>query len=142
MPRESFFRILTPPPVQWDVDATVDKLFWVDSKQWNVQLLNDLFSPEEVTLIRVIRLGLRDTIDHRIWNYDRYGKFTVRSAYHVARGLLGTSGEGVVGSSSSNVVGEKLWKACVPGKVINLCLTGMFGFSAYKIKSLQTKIDE
>ena len=31
---------------------------------------------------------------------------------------MGTSGEGAVGSSSSsNVVGEKLWKACVPGKV-------------------------
>lgn len=74
VPRESCFRILTPPLMHWDVDAMVDKFFWVESKQWNVQLLNELFSPEEVALIRGIPLSLRDTIDRRIWNYERHGE--------------------------------------------------------------------
>ena len=89
----------------------METLFWLNSKQWNFQLLNELFSHEEVDLISVIPLSLRDDEDHRVWHYERNGKFTVRSAYHVARGLNVANVEGVAGSSSSSsFVGEKFWK--------------------------------
>ena len=67
----------------------VDNLFWMDSKQWNVPLLSHLFSLKEVALISRILLNLKDSIDRQVWHYDRHGKFTVQSAYHVARGFAG-----------------------------------------------------
>lgn len=64
-------------------------------------------------LIRRLPLSLRNTVDRRIWHYDQHGKFTVRSAYHVTRGLNAINGEGAVGSSSSSSsIGDKLGRNC------------------------------
>ena len=63
VPRDFCLRILTPTPVYWDEEATVDNLFWLNSKQWNIQLLNELFSQEEVDLICDIPLSIRDEED-------------------------------------------------------------------------------
>lgn len=60
---ESYFRILTPIPEHWDPKATVDGLFWMKLKQWNVPLLYDLFSPEKIDLIRSLPLSIRDVED-------------------------------------------------------------------------------
>lgn len=73
-------------------------------------------------LIRGLPLSLRDTADRKVWHFEQHRKLTVRSTYHVARGLNVANGEGVASfSSSSSFIGEKLWKklwnACVPGKV-------------------------
>ncbi|KAM1143373.1 hypothetical protein ACFX2B_031908 [Malus domestica] len=81
-----------------------------------------LEAQEKVELIQRIPLSLRDIADCRVWHYDRHGRFTVRSAYHVAQGIMAASGEGVEGShsyTSNNVekLWKKLWTACVPGKV-------------------------
>lgn len=89
----------------------MENLIWNVSKQWNFQLLNDLFSLEEVELIRSIPLSVRDVKDRRIWHYERNGKFTVKSVYQVARGINDSNGSGAAGSSSSfSGVGEKFWK--------------------------------
>lgn len=97
-------------------------LIWEDHKQWNVSLLDELFSYEEVELIQGIPLSIRNIADRRVWHYDRHGTFTAWSAYHVSRGLLVTSGEGNAGSHSAASANrekfcKKLWSACVPGKV-------------------------
>ncbi|KAM1385963.1 hypothetical protein TB2_031835 [Malus domestica] len=81
-----------------------------------------LEAQEEVELIQRIPLSLRDIADCRVWHYDPHGRFTVRSAYHVAQGIMAASGERVEGShsyTSNNVekLWKKLWTACVPGKV-------------------------
>lgn len=120
---------MTPPPAHRNVEAVVDGLFWNESKQWDIQLLNDLFSSEEVELIRSLPLSLRNVGDRRIWHYERNGKFTVRSAYHVARCLNVSNGANAAASSSSSgSVGEKFWKklwsTCVPGKV-KICAYGV-----------------
>ena len=123
VPRESCFRILSPRPPYWDEEATVENLFPLNSKQWNYQMLNELFSPEEVDLICDIPLSIRDDEDRRVWHYELNGKFTVRSAYHVARELNEANEEGVIGYSSSSTSSmgvkfwKKLWNACVLGKV-------------------------
>ncbi|XP_028946850.2 uncharacterized protein [Malus domestica] len=84
--------------------------------------MNELFSQEELDLIGGIPLNLQDSEDRRVWHYEGNGKFIVRSAYHVVRGINVANGEGVTGSSSSSsIVGEqfwkKLWSACVPRKL-------------------------
>lgn len=46
-----FFRILTPSLRNCDKKATVVELIWSVPQQWNIPLLNALFSPKEVKLI-------------------------------------------------------------------------------------------
>lgn len=87
-----------------------------------MQLLNDLFSVEEVEAIQSIPLSVGDVEDRIIWHYERNGKYSVRSAYQVAQGIIESHGNDAAGSSSSfSGVGErfwkKLWNANVPGKV-------------------------
>lgn len=41
----------------------MEGLFWSETKQWNVQLLTDAFSFEEVELIRSIPLSVQDVED-------------------------------------------------------------------------------
>lgn len=122
IPRESYFRVLSPPPREWDVETTVDKLFVADLQQWNVGLMCELFSQEEVEKILSIPLSFRMILDRRIWHFERNGKFLVKSAYHVARAL--TSVEGVSANGSTMLPDDgwskllrKLWNACVSGKV-------------------------
>lgn len=85
LPRDSYFRVLSPPSEYWDVEATVDKLFVAGLRQWHVGLLHELFSQEEVEQILSLPLSLQTVIDRRIWHYERNGNFFfVQSAYHVA----------------------------------------------------------
>lgn len=85
IPRDSYFKVLSPPPVNWDTEATVDKLLVSHSRQWNIELLQELFFQEEVEQILNIPLSLRTVVDRRIWQYEHHGKFSVRSAYHACR---------------------------------------------------------
>ncbi|KAM2832420.1 hypothetical protein COP1_032373 [Malus domestica] len=85
-----------------------------------------LEAQEKVELIQRIPLSLRNIADCRVWHYDRHGRFTVQSAYHVAQGIMAASGEGVEGSHSytSNNVWRSYGRSCgrlvSPGK-LNLC---------------------
>ncbi|XP_038701871.1 uncharacterized mitochondrial protein AtMg00310-like [Tripterygium wilfordii] len=54
---------------------------------WNVNLLNFLFHPIEVADILKIPLSLRWPKDEVIWAPNLTGRFSVRSAYHMARRL-------------------------------------------------------
>lgn len=88
------------------MEAAVEELIWGVPR-----LLNDDFSPEEVELIRSTLLSVQDVEDRRIWHYESNGKFSVRSVYQMAQGILENNGSGASGSSSSfGGVGEKIWK--------------------------------
>lgn len=122
LPRESYFRVLSLMPENWDAEAMVDKLIVAELRQWNIGLLQDLFFLEEVEQIVRPPLSLRTVPDRRIWHYERHGKFSVRSAYHVARVIISAIGVGASFSASifddgQDKLWRKLWNACVPGKV-------------------------
>ncbi|XP_024178113.1 uncharacterized protein LOC112184048 [Rosa chinensis] len=53
--------------------------------EWNVPLLEALFTPMEVGIIASIPLSLRGADDNFVWHYDKRGNYGVRSGYHVAR---------------------------------------------------------
>lgn len=81
-------------------------------------MLENLFSSEEVNLIRTIPLSVRSPVNHLLWHHERHERFTVRSAYHVAKSWLQPINQE---ASSSNVDGSKIWakvwNAKVPPKV-------------------------
>lgn len=79
------------------------------SRQWKKGLLDSLFSQEEVSLIMGLPLSLRPMEDRVIWHHECNGRFSVHSAYHVAKSIHVASGEGANGSSLSYVYGELVW---------------------------------
>ncbi|VVA37427.1 PREDICTED: reverse mRNAase, partial [Prunus dulcis] len=117
LPQPNSFRIFSPKP-EHSAITKVSDLIHGDSREWNAPLLQNVFFPEEVMLIRSIPLSLRLTPDMLVWHYDKKGMFTVKSAYHVARSLHSSTGR--ASSSNSDAVARNwslLWKAFVPARV-------------------------
>lgn len=84
IPREFFFRIITPRPATWDMEATVDHLICPVTRQGDQALLDDVFNAEEVAQIQSIPLSCQFTSDRIIWYHEKNCRFSVRSACHVA----------------------------------------------------------
>ncbi|KAM1793503.1 hypothetical protein ACFX12_037242 [Malus domestica] len=87
IPIPSRFRPYSPKPVGSTL-TTVNKLIDPVTKCWKIDVLETLFLAEEVNLIRVIPLSVRDPPDYLIWHHKRHMKFMVRLAYHAARNWL------------------------------------------------------
>lgn len=81
---------------------------------WYVDTLEDLFSPEDASLIMHIPHSTRMASDKIICNSSPLGVFTVRSAYYVARDVLGKP----VPSIASRCIGRRLlWSSRVIPKI-------------------------
>lgn len=49
--------------------------------EWNKDLLDQIFSPEDVKKILEVLLGSFNNADELIWSYSKEGKYNVRSGY-------------------------------------------------------------
>jgi len=52
---------------------------------WNIDRLQELFDPEDVSLISALHLGASTKEDILGWHFTKSGKYTVKSGYHTAR---------------------------------------------------------
>lgn len=90
-----------------------------EDARWNVDMLTSVLPKEEVDVIRTIPLSVRSIGDNFIWHFDKKGKFTVKSAYHVARlwvlppSLLASSS---ASTSPFSTLWNNLWQVNVPPK--------------------------
>jgi hypothetical protein len=82
LPNPSTYRICSPPSVL-DPNATVSELLDRETKWWNYQLVESIFSPEEVQMILSIPLSSTKQPDALFWRGSAKGNFTVRSAYYI-----------------------------------------------------------
>ncbi|KAL0298976.1 UNVERIFIED_CONTAM: putative mitochondrial protein [Sesamum radiatum] len=82
---------------------------------WNHALIRSIFWPEEADLIIKIPLSLLNGDDFFCWHYMANAKFSVCSAYHVARDLVDQTQPCT--SSASSPVWKSIWNAKVPKKV-------------------------
>ena len=65
----------------WDENGLVKDLIDENTKEWNLNLLQEMFDSEEVANIKSIsvsNLGLQDVL---VWHYDNRGVYTVKSGY-------------------------------------------------------------
>lgn len=124
LPRQIFFKVISPIPAGMDASLKVTNLILEDGTLWNEELITALFWEEEARLVRSIPFSLLKPPDIIMWNAEPNGKFTTKSAYHIAR----TNGVGNGNSPGASEIGsdikllwKALWRACVPGKV-KLCV--------------------
>lgn len=91
-----------------------------------MDILDDMFSAEEVELTKGIQLGSMLSIDKRVWSFSGDGRFTVKNAYHLeylrGKRVRGESSKGdengnfwwkIWGLNVQPCVKQFIWKACL-----------------------------
>lgn len=84
-----------------------------DSGAWNVQTVRGLFLPIDAAAIFRQPLGRGDT-DFWAWQPERFGTYTVRSAYKLISKRRWDASHGHQPSSSDDGLWKKVWKLNVP----------------------------
>lgn len=115
-------RILSPNPHEnrW---TKVGDLLDKERNMWKEDLLELLFIPRDVEQILGIPLSSTGLTDERIWKCTSNGKFSVKSAYVLAKEILNRQqsrvGGGVESSNGSQDEGKwkRIWHMKAPGKV-------------------------
>nr|POE71030.1 hypothetical protein CFP56_53816 [Quercus suber] len=84
----------------------VSELFLPNSRQWNLELIDDVFYPWEADAIKGIYISEDSSEDNLIWPLTPNGEYSVRSAYQ----LLSSTTMNSTASSSSSEGFKGVWK--------------------------------
>ena len=66
-------------------DTIVDYLIDNNRRTWKQDILQELFWPDEIELIKSIPIGDTHNKDKFMWHFTKNGFFSVRSAYHLIK---------------------------------------------------------
>ncbi|XP_062102834.1 uncharacterized protein LOC133812999 [Humulus lupulus] len=97
------------------IGAKVSSLLLVDSREWDVDLLKDLFNDRDLRCILSIPLSNNRPMDSWFWSLEPFGFFTVKSCYKFLQVLK--NGEA---TDLEMTFWKGLWKVRVPPKVKDL----------------------
>jgi hypothetical protein len=112
-PKQPMFQILSPSRVL-NPDAKVCELIGENTKWWNTQLLELLFTGEEIKMIQSIPISSTNRSDAIIWRGTVNGIFSVRSAYYIQQDLEVQTTAGTSNLGCKREVWRKLWALLVP----------------------------
>ena len=100
-------------------EVRVSSLINAQTQNWDVDLLQALFKPEEVQLIQGISLGDVSTRDRLIWPHTQFGTYTVKSGYNLLSKEKENSNPLNNNLAPSQKVWKIIWSLSVPPKVRN-----------------------
>lgn len=109
LPSASNPYVQTPPYADLST-ASVHSLFNQEGDGWDIEILNDLFSDRDRSLILCVPISLSKGNDAPFWSGEKDGHYSVKSAY---RFMLG---EWQMGDDSH---WTKMWSLDIPPKVKN-----------------------
>lgn len=89
------------------------------TNEWMSELLEELFTPEEVQLICKVPPSVRNPVDRIVWHFTKNGLYNVKSGYHVFRKMFSLILQASTSSSNSDTrsLWNKVWRAGVQPKV-------------------------
>ena len=98
-------------PLQTPTPLKVAALINEEVRTWKVEMVNDLFTKTDASIITSIQLSKRSNPDKQIWRDSSIGLLTVKSAYYYARRVLG---------KENSLIGQRkhLWRICWTAKTI------------------------
>lgn len=85
--RPPLYKILSPVAIL-QPNATVNELICTETCSWKMDLIQDIFSNEEISLISSIPLTLSGREDQLVWSQTKPGLFNVKSAYYLHKNIL------------------------------------------------------
>ena len=101
------------------MDASVKKvsdLFYPNTMNWNIELLESSFYPWEVETIRRIYVSKLHKVDCLVWPLSPDGSYTGKTAYHMlASEVLQSSPSSFSGMAGN--VWKRIWKIRTPQKI-------------------------
>ena len=100
LPTPSTHKVISPQADYGDF-PTVSSLIDNDTRWWKIDVINATFLPHEASTILKIPLNYNLPEDCLIWIGNKRGEFTVKSAYHIASGIVDSVEEGESTLSSS-----------------------------------------
>lgn len=98
----------------------MNQLMHADRKEWNTELIRQMFHNFYAEEIIKIAIPRSDVKDHIAWHHERNGVFTVRSAYRLAASIQSHTSQSSSSSSGEpqdRSIWDMIWKANVPPKV-------------------------
>jgi predicted Zn-ribbon and HTH transcriptional regulator len=104
-------------------DQTVDTLMMDGTYTWDSELIRTIFDADVVAKILQVPISRHDGEDFASWPWTRFGSYSVRSAYHLARSKRVATERIKHGQGSSSVVSDntriwkKLWTSKASGKM-------------------------
>ncbi|KAL6575261.1 hypothetical protein OROMI_012546 [Orobanche minor] len=104
------FYIQTPKADDYG-DSVVVELFIPGTKQWNRELLDIVFTKEDVGRIMRTTPSRKNSIDTIMWHFSDNGVYTVSSGYHMAINVVNESWNQAPNAWS------KLWKIKIPPRI-------------------------
>ena len=117
LPSLEYSRVLSNPVTSLEDMRVVDLIDPI-SKQWEVGLLQGLFSSQEVELIMSIPLCRTYVEDKLIWPYTASGTYSVQSGYKFLASTE-TDQNTTVNPSFDGGIWKLIWSLSVPNKVRN-----------------------
>ena len=118
LPRKHPPQVLSPM-VETLADAKVATLIDETSRQWNHEMINGIFTPLEVELIKAIPLSQCEADDSLFWPFTNNGIYTSKSEYR----FLKAEDQSVVDEEQrahDSTLWRTIWFAFVPNKIKNL----------------------
>ena len=112
----STFRIVSPQrllPMEVKVSALID----AENGEWKANMIRDLFMEHEADSILSIPLSTVLPADKLVWIAAANGKFSVNSAYYLARNGKGKDKGENSDPSLMKCFWQKLWRARIPAKI-------------------------
>lgn len=99
------------PPIPEMSDLLVHDLLIPGHKEWDIELLHELFDERDITQIISTPLVGRNQEDVRIWHFSENGFYTVKSGYKIAMDLS------INADVQEHEGWKKLWALKLPPKV-------------------------
>ena len=112
-----FHPYITSPLVNGFEDVPVSALINPDSASWNTPLLQDLFLPRDIALIKSIPLSNKAVEDKLLWSFTHSGIFSVKLGYHFL--CESQSFEDHSYQPDSEGIWKKVWALVVQPKIRN-----------------------
>lgn len=93
---------------------TVSSLMCMDCKEWDVDILRDMFNARDQGCIASIQLSITDEDDRWYWSKENSGQSSVKSAYRLLQAQKNRWHP-----SNLNSFRRDIWKVKAPPKVLN-----------------------
>ena len=110
-------------------------------REWDIELVRSLFLPQDADAILSILLSNLVTKDRLVWAEDKKGRFTVRSAYKLAREIVAED-HNVSCSDQMKMqnVWRGVWSIKLPNKIKHFAWKACNGILATKEALFRRKI--